>query len=241
MHFLTGENGPRNMWLPHLQRLGWGRMFVRYLYEPYPGEPWGLDNGAYGCWLHGRAWDGDAYRRRVEKAAELHGHSPAWLAVLPDVVADPGSLAFSLEWRERLSGIPLPWFLAVQDGMTPEAVAPHLPGLTGLFLGGTDAFKASAATWADLARGAGLRFHYARAGTRRKLAAARAVGADSCDSTRPIRDRTEFRRFERLWTHGDPQLELFDHEEHRLAIRRDRLDGRPGVGIVRRSRNGTFR
>lgn len=69
-----------------LERLGWGRMWIARTrnIHTYPGEPWGLDNGAYGDWINGRAFDEDAWLRVVTKAQSVP--NPPYLAVLPDIV-----------------------------------------------------------------------------------------------------------------------------------------------------------
>ena len=33
-----------------LKGLGWGRMRVLNMTKPFEGEPWALDNGAFGAW-----------------------------------------------------------------------------------------------------------------------------------------------------------------------------------------------
>jgi hypothetical protein len=168
-------------------------------------------------WRNGTAWDAGLWFSRVEQAAVMHTTSRAWLAVLPDRIADPSSMAFSLDWLERVAHFPLPWFLAVQDGMTEADVAPHLHSVTGLFLGGSDAFKATAPLWSRLAHEHNRLFHYGRAGTPAKLLRAREANADSADSTRPVRSRADFQRFRYHWLHGDPQLPLLNGEASLLT------------------------
>ena len=168
-----------------LRRLGWGRMAVDAYFRPYPGEPWGFDNGAFRDWKRGRPFDGDAFLRRLERAVRL---GRPYLAVAPDLVAGgTRSLDFSLAWLEGGRLPPdWPWYLAVQDGMGLADVAAVLDRFAGIFLGGTDRFKATAWHWAELARSRGKKFHYARAGTARKVARALLVGADSLDSSFPL-------------------------------------------------------
>jgi len=223
---MTGEMGAANMWFPQLQALGWGRMFTRYVRSPYDGERVALDNGAYTCWTKGLPWDQDRWLRNVEGAC---AHADAYeLAVLPDRVADPSSLEFSLGWLEQVRDYPLPWYLAVQDGMTPAQIEPLLGRFAGLFLGGSDAFKATAETWCRLAHRHGKRFHYARVGTPRKIQLARECGADSADSSRPVRSRKLFREFADFWRGYQPQGELFD------AGKRDALAPRRRYGFETR-------
>lgn len=56
----------------------------------------------------------------------------------------------------------------------------------GIFLGGTDSFKATAKTWCELAHDNGKLFHYARASTPKKIDEAFRVEADSLDSAFPL-------------------------------------------------------
>lgn len=168
-------------------------MFATGRAAPYDGEPWGLDNGAFTAWKGGRPFDAEAFRARVTHSLTLA--TPPTVAVLPDVVgAGLDSLATSLAWLDELP--PLPWFLAVQDGMSEADVEPHLPRLAGLFLGGTDAFKRTARRWCSLAHAHGKRFHFARVSTHARLAAAHDMGADSCDSSQPLWSEDHWARFE---------------------------------------------
>jgi hypothetical protein len=179
-----------------LKGLGWGRMRVLNMTKPWEGEPWGLDNGAFGAWRGGRPFDAAGFRRRVAKAVEM---APLpFMCALPDIVAGGlESLALSLRWLDELPAA-LPWYLVVQDGMTEADVEPHLPRLAGLFLGGTDAFKATAATWATLAHRHGKLFHFGRAGSVPKIELALAAGCDSLDTTFPLWTSERMALFRRL-------------------------------------------
>lgn len=206
MLVLVGETGdPRHLRV--LRELGWGRMYVSRTPRPYPGEPWGFDNGAFRDWLAGREFDGDRFLRRVERAMKA---GMPYLAVAPDLVAGGRrSLEFSLEWLPRLPS-DWPWYLAVQDGMSLRDVEAVVAPFAGIFLGGTDRFKVTAPHWAALARRCGKRFHYARAGTLRKLMHARACGADSVDSALPIWKSERLLEYARWWAH------VTRHEQKRL-------------------------
>ena len=191
-----------------LERLGWGRMWIartRNIYT-YPGEPWGLDNGAYGDWIRGDSFRADAFRRVVEKAEAVS--EPPYLAVLPDIVGGGHkSLALSESWLHQVPRFP--WYLAVQDGMTPGD-AEHLAGdVAGIFLGGTNPFKAQARMWREWAHCHGLRFHYGRAGTLNKAAHAIRVGADSLDSAFPLWTKERMALFVEQITGGPIQRDLF--------------------------------
>lgn len=189
---MVGSTRSRKL-VARCRELGWGRMFAQWWAAPYDGEPWGLDNGAFAAWKGGQAFDAESFRARVAHAATLA--TPPTVAVLPDVVGGGlDSLATSMRWLDELP--PMPWYLAVQDGMTEADVAPHLPRLAGLFLGGTDAFKRTARRWCALAHAHGRRFHFARVSTRARLAAAWDMGADSCDSSQPLWSDDHWSRFE---------------------------------------------
>jgi len=191
-----------------LKELGWGRMWIartRNIYT-YPGEPWGLDNGAYGDWINGRAFDEEAWLKVVDKAQAVP--EKPYLAVLPDIVGGgQQSLAMSEAWLPRLPDFP--WYLAVQDGMTPGDLAHLTDEIAGIFLGGTNGFKAQAEMWCEWAHDHGLRFHYGRAGTMNKVAHALETRADSLDSAFPMWTRERMALFVELITGGPIQKDLF--------------------------------
>lgn len=147
-----------------------------------------FDNGAYVDWKKGRTFDDAGYARRLSLVATL-APPPEWI-VCPDIVAGGlESLAFSLNWRRRLeSEYPdLRCYLALQDGMTPDCVRPHLPRFHGLFVGGTTRWKVSTGrTWVELAHAHDLPCHIGRVGSKRRSMWARAIEADSIDSSLPL-------------------------------------------------------
>lgn len=204
---LVGEFTGKNV--PVIQALGWGRMWIardRNIYT-YPGEPWGFDNGAFRDWVAGEEFDADAYRACLAKA--LANPEPPVLAVIPDVPGDgPATLAMAERWWPELPKH-FPWFLAVQDGMEPADLEPWAGRLAGVFLGGTNAYKARAGDWAAWCRTKGLRFHYGRAGTMEKVAHAMEVGANSLDSALPMWTAERWREFVGAITNGPPQSDLF--------------------------------
>lgn len=210
MIVMVGECTGRRV--PRLQELGWGRMWIargRNIYT-YEGEPWGFDNGAFRDWVREEPFNEAAYLRSI-KSAEASGSIP-YLAVLPDVPAGgTDSLKFSMEWLEKLPQ-PWPWYIAVQDGMTPADLT-DLDRIHGLFLGGTNTFKATAGEWCDWAHAHGLRFHYGRAGTQEKVRHAMEVGADSLDSAFPMWNEERWGLFERWVSQGPCQGWLFEEAE----------------------------
>jgi hypothetical protein len=198
---LVGDTRSRSL-VARLEQLGWGRIWIASKPTPYPGEPWGFDNGAFIAWRNQQPWDADAYLRLLDRA---HSIGAPHLAVVPDKVGDPGSLDFSLSWLERLPS-DWPWYLAVQDGMVPGAV--DLTPFRGVFLGGTNRYKATARRWCEAAHTAGLPFHYGRAGTPKKLTHAMQSGCDSLDSAFPLWQLARLDEFIRHAQEGPDQLWL---------------------------------
>lgn len=183
MKILLGETrSKRNLQM--LQERGWGRMFAVNCPTPYPFEPHGFDNGAFGAWLRGLPFPTETFQRRLDKALTVA--SDPYLAVCPDIVGNGcESLQFSVNWVGRLPC--WPWYLAVQEGMAINEVEDVLHLFSGIFLGGaTDKFKATAYRWARLAHKHQKKFHYGRASTPRKLQHAYRVGSDSVDTSFPL-------------------------------------------------------
>lgn len=141
------------------------------------GFRFALDNGAWGAHQQSRPFPAETFAAMV---AEL-GAAADWV-VLPDIVAGGSeSLALSLSWLDRLSGLRL---LAVQDGMTLDQVRPHLGPTVGLFLGGSTAWKLSTMrSWGRLAAEVGCHYHVARVNTGRRIRLCQDAGADSFDGT----------------------------------------------------------
>ena len=164
----------------------WGCVWVtRRPTRIWDGEIFGLDNGAFSAFRKGAPFPESRFLKMVDKALDETPHSCV-IAVCPDIVAGGNqSLEFSLMWRERLPD-ELPWFLAVQDGMFPSSVEDKLNDFAGIFLGGTNSFKATAYKWCELARAKGKLFHFGRASTLGRVRAARSMGADSLDSASPV-------------------------------------------------------
>ena len=204
---LIGETRSRRN-LATLAALGWGRMFVERDPSPLPFERWGFDNGAFGAYCHGRGFPESDFLRRMEKA-ERAGSDP-YIAVTPDIVAGGcASLQFSTSWRMSHKCVDdWPWYLAVQDGMTIADVEPYLHLYGGIFLGGTDRFKAQAYRWCALAHKHGLKFHYGRASTPGKLVSAFKVGADSCDSAFPLWTAERMSTFAARWQGLEEQMPI---------------------------------
>lgn len=141
----------------------------------------------------------------------------------------------------RYSSVPL--YLPVQNGMTPEQLEQagepggmlydverdrsFLEDVAGIFLGGDDAYKAETAeAWTKWAHSRGMKMHYARAGTARKLRHAYQVGADSVDSALPQRNSRTWRAFTGELERLEGQLRLLDERGEYKA--RDPFPARGG-------------
>jgi hypothetical protein len=200
MLVLLGETRSRKN-IKVLRERSWGRIFLYRAPTPYEGEPWAFDNGAFGAWKQQQPFPTTQFVKRLAAAQALP--SRPQFGVLPDIVAGGcTSLQFSADWLTRLQHVAWPWYLAVQDGMTLDDVAPLCGRVAGLFLGGTDTFKATALAWRSLSYAYGIKFHYARASTPKKLQLAFESYADSCDSAFP------------LWTQA--RMDLFLKQYDRL-------------------------
>jgi hypothetical protein len=188
------------------QRYGWGRMHANTKeVDPYPGEPWGLDNGAWTAHAKGKPFPMERWKERVENAAEVaeERNAPPMVAVVPDIVqGGMESLEFSLamvEWCQ--DNYPqLPWYLAIQNNFTFEIVEDVIDDFDGLFLGGGDQMKFAARSWIKVAKKHDLNLHYARCGTKAKLMHAFSLGVDSMDSAFPLFATWRFHTFIQLYT-----------------------------------------
>ncbi len=203
MLFTGSARGKR---VKRIRAHGWGRLFAEEKPVPLPDEPWALDNGVFGAWKRKEPWRPSAFMRSLEQAANLHAPT---LVVLPDIVGGgAASITRSMQWLAVLPPT-MPWYLALQDGMTHEDVAPVLGSVAGLFLGGTDKFKAEGPSWCAFAHEHKKQFHYARVSTENRLRAAIEMGADSADSSQMLWSEDHFVRFERWWHQAQVQGQLF--------------------------------
>lgn len=196
-----------------LQKEGWGRMWAeKRPFHPYPGEQWGLDNGAFAAWQNDEPWEEKQFIDRALQAQDMEG---CIMAVLPDKVAEgEASLDFSLDWLNGWDKheASLPWYLAVQDGMDQQPVWGRVcealkdDRITGLFLGGTNRFKATAGQWITTATACGVKFHYGRAGTPPKVQHAMRINADSLDSAFPLWTMERMEKFRLALKNELPQM-----------------------------------
>jgi hypothetical protein len=191
-------------WIAKMSALGFGECTVRSEFPPRR-RPWFFDNGAFLDWRASRPFDGEAFQSALEKVRRFD--APPDFIVVPDIVAGGlDSLAFSLTWRPHLAGI-APLYLAVQDGMTEADVLPHVELFAGLFVGGSVPWKVRTGRhWVDLAHRLGKPCHIGRAGNENKAAWAIKIGADSIDSTLPLRSEENLARFLRAFGPRHPEL-----------------------------------
>ena len=157
---------------------------------------WAYDNGAFSDFIHSRPFNEEEFLKDIERI-ERDSMKPRWV-VLPDIVQGGlSSLDHSLMWLEKLP-VGIPYMLAVQDGMEPVDVEPHLPYFTGVFVGGSTEFKATLPDWVKLAHRYHKTCHLGRSSSRNRVMWAKLCGTDSCDSStfQFQRDRLEdFLRF----------------------------------------------
>lgn len=144
--------------------------------EPSHYLPYALDNGAFGAFSKGVAWDADAFVSLLDRASAAR-IKPIWVAV-PDVVADAkATCAKWPEWSARIRERGFQCAFVVQDGMNRE----HVPADADLiFIGGSVAWKwATLAGWCAHFR----RVHVGRVNSLRRLIECDERGVESVDGT----------------------------------------------------------
>lgn len=161
------------------------------------GRRYALDNGAWSAFTTGRTFNsarfwallerfGDTFNPRARFAGSCQ--RPDWI-VCPDIVAGGmDSLRLSLDWLPYVAqyGHPL---IAVQDGMTPDDVAPYV-ARCGIFVGGSTDDSPGGGwkwrtlpAWASLARELGAYLHVGRVNSVSGIKWCAAHGVHSCDGT----------------------------------------------------------
>lgn len=159
---------------------GWHMLVTPGRTERHLGRGWrfALDNGAWGAFTAGGAWDEGAFRACVERLG-----GTADFVVAPDVVeGGRASLALSEAW--------LPWLrprcrqvvIAVQDGVLPADVASFVEQGIGIAIGGSTAWKEAMCARRVFVAPV---LHVLRVNTGRRLELARHAGATSVDGSGP--------------------------------------------------------
>lgn len=170
--------------LAALREHGWGLLVSRAgAWRTEGFDRVALDNGAWADFQAGRTFDEDGYDRYLEWA-EAQPHPFDWLA-LPDIVAGGiASLQLSLRYLNRGLSISPLVLIAVQDGMTPENIAPLVGSQVGVFLGGSTDWKIrTMAEWGRFCATRDIYYHVARVNSIARIALAASCGADSIDGS----------------------------------------------------------
>jgi len=189
--------------LRRMEEEGFGMMFSERKVTVEAVKLWAFDNGAYAAWTQGMEFPEGDFLKRLDQAYKI---GIPYLAVCPDIHRGGiESLEFSIAWMEKLPE--WPWYLAVQDGITTEDVIPYIDSFSGIFIGGSNPFKATLPQWQTL----GKPVHYGKCGTRRKIANAMTMEVDSIDSSTPLQNGVQyFEQISACIRSGDPQLALFE-------------------------------
>ena len=177
--------------------------------------PYALDNGAWAARDNPASWDEAAFVRMMDRL----GAGADWV-VVPDVVGDwAATKAKAAEWIPRLTGKAPILLIAVQDGATPDEVRPLLSKGVGIFLGGTTdrnggGWKISTmGMWGRLAWEVGCYFHVGRVNSAKRIALAKACGADSFDGNSPTMFPCTLPDLDRARAVVPPQVQLWSKHD----------------------------
>lgn len=198
MQVYVGDTRSRKL-LKRFREEGIGQVVIRGKLARSRMTPWFFDNGAFVDWRAGSDFDGPLFAADMRALRELPCDARPDFYVIPDKVAEGNESArFSREWMNRLDSLRLscvaPRYFAVQDGMNADSVP--WSSVAGIFIGGTKLWKSETAPlWAEESRRHGVRCHFARCGTRKAVSQAKAIGADSIDSSLPLWSRENLRIF----------------------------------------------
>ena len=123
MIVLTGDTGSKKL-VKILQERKWGRICVQRRFTPYDGEPWGFDNGAFIWFRQGLPFQHEVFMKRLKN---WYNMGTPYLAVTPDIVCGGmDSLIMSVDYIKYTLNTDWSWYIAVQDGMEPQAVEKEL-------------------------------------------------------------------------------------------------------------------
>jgi len=189
--------------LAALRAAGWGLLVSARGDHRTEGFPvYALDNGAWTSFQRGEPFDVDAFKR----ALDVVGEGAAWV-VAPDIVAGGlASLELSLAWLPRLAACRRV-LIAVQDGIEPDDVAPHVSERVGIFLGGSTEWKlARAISWGLWCHSRGVYFHVARVNTAKRIRLCQEARAHSFDGSSASRFAVNVPRL----THATAQRHLWE-------------------------------
>ena len=196
-----------NLGLMHVTGFGWA---PDKTHKKFPAA---MDNGAFRCWQMGYPFNGELFEKRLQ-GNQKAGIKMDFIACPDIVTGGMDSLSFSMEWAQgRLRGAPR-LALVVQDGMVPEShciTAYHRRPFNTIFVGGSVDFKwSTAAAWVAFAHKHSMRCHIGQVGKPEYISRARAMKADSIDSTSIIRNKSEAVLNEILNGVEDPLFDLLE-------------------------------
>lgn len=139
----------------------------------------GADNG---CFAQGEAFDAGDWLEWLASLRRYRDH--CLFAVAPDVVGDArATLARSVPYLLTIRQLGFPSAFVTQDGCRSDMVP--WDGMDALFVGGSDAWKLSEASWALCreAKRRGLYVHVGRVNSFRRIRACAVSCVDSVDGT----------------------------------------------------------
>jgi hypothetical protein len=148
--------------------------------DPSWGFQYALDNGAWGAYQQQAEWPEARFTALVGR----FGAQADWV-VAPDIVmGGHESLAKSLAWLPALRRQVPRVLLAVQDGMVPSELRPHLGPAVGVFVGGSTEWKLETLRqWGDLCAELGAWCHIGRVNSVRRIKLCHSARAHSFDGT----------------------------------------------------------
>ena len=175
-----------------LNAMNVGLLMVNVWRDPSRWPFFAVDNGCYSSYSKQEEWNPAPFLNLLSRC-KREGRKPDFI-VIPDRVASPESLDFSLRWLPILETMypRFPRYLAIQDGMTVEDTSPNIPldRIQGLFIGGTMEWKMdNMKSWIDFAHDRGLQCHVGRIGPIQRMMICELAGADSIDSTTWVQRR----------------------------------------------------
>lgn len=172
--------------LDALREAGWRLLVSATGAHRTEGFRFCVDCGAWTAHKQRKPFDVAAFERVLGRLG-----AQADFVILPDIVGGGlASLAFSLEWLPRVLTQTSLALLAVQEGMTPDDVRPHLGERVGIFIGGADDRwkEQTAETWGRLGRAHGCGWvHMGRVNSARRIAICAHAGLTSFDGTSATR------------------------------------------------------
>lgn len=201
VHFLAGRypGGIGHLYSPGGER------------GPYDWLPYALDNGAFGAFRTGAAFNADRWRRLLQWAATRiqSGAAPPLWVLVPDVVANAEATLEAWErYAPEATAYGWPLAFAAQDGHCAEDV-PEAGAV--VFLGGSTTWKRRAIRpWCARFP----RVHVGRINGYHGLRYCAAAGAESCDGTGWLRgDQRQLGGLRRFLAEQAGEVEAVIQEE----------------------------